>query len=373
MAHDELLSPSTEIPRAELLEHWQDEADTAFIYQTLARRTRDEATRELLERLASEEVAHRREFEHRLGEQPSFRPTPRARFLVAVSRLLGNRLVLALLRLEEGREVARFLRLAQSGVNEPWLRKLALESASHARTLGRLTGVRSDPWHHNEAGGVVRNVVYGFNDGLTANFGLIAGVIGGALSRDIILLTGFSGLVASAFSMAASGYLAAQSQREVDTNEINTQRAELLLWPEREQAYLATLYQERGLSEEEAEIAAERVMGNPDVALQELAKEKLGIGEAGDSPVREGLTTGTATVFGALVPIVPFFFGGGAWAIGISFVVAMAAHFLVGAARSALTGRNWFRSGFDMFVVGLGVAAAGYVVGYLLTGILPAG
>lgn len=367
------LSRSSELPREELLEHWRDEADTAFIYETLAGRTNDRETRKLLERLAGEERAHRRQFERHLGEEPPFRPTLRARFLVAVSRLLGDHLVLALLRLEEGREVARFLRLAQAGVDEPWLRKLALESASHSRTLGRLTGIRSDPWHHNEAGGVVRNVVYGFNDGLTANFGLIAGVIGGAVSREIILLTGFSGLVASAFSMAASGYLAAQSQREVDANEINTQRAELLLWPEREQAYLATLYQERGLSAQEAEIAAERVMGDPDVALQELAKEKLGIGEAGDSPVREGITTGTATVFGALVPIVPFFFGGGPWAIGVSFGVAMAAHFLVGAARSGLTGRNWFRSGFDMFVVGLGVAAAGYVVGYLLTGILPAG
>ncbi|MEX2543096.1 MAG: VIT1/CCC1 transporter family protein [Trueperaceae bacterium] len=327
----------------------------------------------MLERLAREETGHRRRFEQLLDEAPSFNPSLRARFLVSVSRFLGTRLVLALLRLEEGREVGRFLRLAQTGVDEPWMRELAHESAAHAQTLGRLTGIRSDPWHHNESGGTVRNVVYGFNDGLTANFGLIAGVIGAAVGRDIVLLTGFSGLVASAFSMAASGYLAAQSQREVDANELNTQRAELLLWPERERAYLADVYQDRGLSRDEADTAASRVMGDPEVALQELAKEKLGIGEEGDSPLREGLVTGSSTVFGALVPIVPFFFGGGSWAIGVSFVVSMTAHFLVGAARSGLTGRNWFRSGFDMFVVGLGVAGAGYLVGYLLTGILPAG
>jgi VIT1/CCC1 family predicted Fe2+/Mn2+ transporter len=363
----------TSLGRAELLDHWRDEADSAFVYRSLARRTSDGESRKLLDRLAKEETGHRERFEVALGERPRFRPSLRARFLVAISRLLGGRLVLALLRLEEGREVGRFLRLARAGVDEPWLRELALESAMHAQALGRLTGVRSDPWHHNESGGTVRNVVYGFNDGLTANFGLIAGVIGGAVSRDIVLLTGFSGLVASAFSMAASGYLAAQSQREVDANELNTQRAELLLWPEREQSYLAGLYRERGLSEAEAETAAARIMGDPEVALAELAKEKLGIGENGDSPLREGIVTGSSTVFGALVPIVPFFFGGGGWAIGVSFAVSMAAHFLVGAARSGLTGRNWFRSGFDMFVVGLGVAGAGYAVGYLLTGILPSG
>jgi ATP-dependent Lhr-like helicase len=47
-------------------------------------------------------------------------------------------------------------------------------------------------------------------------------------------------------------------------------------------------------------------------------------------------------------------------AIVTAFTVAMAAHFLVGAARSVFTGRGLVRSGIDMFVVGLGVAVVGY-------------
>ncbi len=50
-------------------------------------------------------------------------------------------------------------------------------------------------------------------------------------------------------------------------------------------------------------------------------------------------------------------------AIVIAFLVAMLSHFLVGAARSMFTGRGVFRSGFDMFIVGLGVAVVGYYVG----------
>jgi VIT1/CCC1 family predicted Fe2+/Mn2+ transporter len=50
-------------------------------------------------------------------------------------------------------------------------------------------------------------------------------------------------------------------------------------------------------------------------------------------------------------------------AIVLSFSVAMLSHFLVGAARSVFTGRGVFRSGLDMFVVGLGVALVGYYVG----------
>jgi VIT1/CCC1 family predicted Fe2+/Mn2+ transporter len=48
----------------------------------------------------------------------------------------------------------------------------------------------------------------------------------------------------------------------------------------------------------------------------------------------------------------------------------MLAHFGIGAARSLFTGRGIWASGRDMFLVGFGVAAVGYVIGELLTRIL---
>ena len=48
----------------------------------------------------------------------------------------------------------------------------------------------------------------------------------------------------------------------------------------------------------------------------------------------------------------------------------MLSHFGVGAARSFFTGRGVVRSGVDMFVVGLGVAAVGYVVGDVIAKVL---
>jgi len=50
------------------------------------------------------------------------------------------------------------------------------------------------------------------------------------------------------------------------------------------------------------------------------------------------------------------------WTV-IPFILAMVSHFAVGAARSIFTGRGVFRSGMDMFLVGLGVAGVGYLVG----------
>ena len=54
----------------------------------------------------------------------------------------------------------------------------------------------------------------------------------------------------------------------------------------------------------------------------------------------------------------------------VAFSIAMLSHFAVGAARSFFTGRGVIRSGIDMFVVGVGVAAVGYLVGDLISKVL---
>ena len=97
-----------------------------------------------------------------------------------------------------------------------------------------------------------------------------------------------------------------------------------------------------------------------------MTREELGIADEHISPFREGWITGAATAVGALVPVLPFLLLPGRVAIWTSFAVAMASHFAVGAARSVLTGRRLVRSGMDMFLVGLGVAAVGYLVGDVL-------
>ncbi len=57
-------------------------------------------------------------------------------------------------------------------------------------------------------------------------------------------------------------------------------------------------------------------------------------------------------------------------AVWMSLAVSMLAHFAIGAARSIFTGRSVWASGRDMFVVGFGVAAIGYVIGELITRVL---
>lgn len=366
--------PATHTPDLHVFEHhWQDEADAAYLYRLLSEAEPDKKKSDLYRRLSDVENRHVEIWgkllrEH--GRDPgAFRPSTRARLLALLGKVFGPGFLLPMLLAEEGREVKGYLdmhrRTARGapGASESLL--LARESAEHATTLNEISGREGEPWHRTSSGGFLRNVVYGFNDGLTANFGLVAGVIGAASSTQhhTVIVAGVAGLIADALSMGSSGYLAAKSEQEVYANEIAMERDEIALMPEVERDELALIYEAKGMAAEPAYALATEVMANPERMLEEQVQEELGISDPHMSPLREAWITGSATAVGALIPVFPFLIWSGTTAIVVAFAVAMLSHWIVGAARSVFTGRSVFRSGLDMFVVGLGVAVVGYYVG----------
>jgi VIT1/CCC1 family predicted Fe2+/Mn2+ transporter len=366
-------SESQEIDVHSFEHHWQDEADAAYLYRLLAAAEPDAKKRDIYSRLADVEDRHVvvwADLLEKHGHRPAkFRPSRRAKLLAALGRWFGPGFLLPMLLEEEGREVKAYLDMhRETPIGAPGgleALTLARESAEHATTLGEISGKGGEPWHKTASGGFLRNVVYGFNDGLTANFGLVAGVIGAATvnQHQAVVVAGVAGLIADALSMGSSGYLASKSEREVYDYEISMEKTEVELMPEIERDELAIIYETKGMDRDSAHALATRIMADPALMLKEQVQEELKIGEFNMSPFREGWITGLATAFGAAIPVFPFLIWHGATAIVISFTVSMLSHFLVGAARSVFTGRGVFRSGFDMFVVGVGVAGVGYFFG----------
>lgn len=353
--------------------HWQDEADAAYLYDILAMLEKDPHKSDVFKRLSAVETRHLEIWANLIrengGSLKPFSPTARTRLLAVLGKLLGPGFLLPMLLAEEGREVKGYMDMHRAtprgAPGGPEALLLARESAEHATELSAITGTSEEPWHRKESGGFLRNTVYGFNDGLTANFGLVAGVLGAAAAspQHMVIVAGVAGLIADALSMASSGYLAAKSEQEVYQHEIEMERDEIALMPEVERDELALMYEAKGMRREVAEQLATEIMHDPERMLREQVQEELEIGEPNMSPMREAWLTGAATAIGALIPVLPFFFLTGATAVVTSFAIAMASHFFVGGLRSIFTGRGLFRSGFDMFVVGLGVAAVGYYAG----------
>ncbi|MEJ2053244.1 MAG: VIT1/CCC1 transporter family protein, partial [Calditrichaceae bacterium] len=351
----------------------QDEIDAAFLYRVLAGLIGDEKKIQIYQQLAGVEDKHINAWmelfkKHGIKCNDN-KPSVKAKTVAWYSKRFGTWLLTKMLLREEAQEVKSYLNLYNTSPSGPTRNiaiRLAKDSAQHANSLMAIQKISDEPWHSSESGGMLRNVVYGFNDGLTANFGLIAGVIGASVEPHFILISGIAGMIADALSMGSSGYLAAVSEKEVYEHERKMEAEEIRLMPELETEELALIYESKGMDKEEAMRLAVEAMKNPEQALEDKVREELGIMESNQSPFREGWITGLATAVGALIPVFPFFFLSGLTAIWTAFIISMLSHFGVGAARSFFTGRGIFRSGLDMFVVGFGVAAAGYIIGELV-------
>ncbi|SFV34784.1 VIT1/CCC1 transporter family protein [Thermoflavifilum thermophilum] len=356
------------------LKYLQDEVDAAFLYQKLAEATPASRKKESYRMLHDIENRHQAAWLNLLHEHgikvKKIKPSLKARLMAAISKWTGVEWLSYIMLKEEGNEVKTYLQLYRQATDDNTRSiaiRLAQDSAGHASELNQILGEQAEPWHSTAGtGGMLRNVVYGFNDGLTANFGLVAGVIGAQASAHFILISGLAGLVADALSMGSSGFLAAQSEREVYTHEIEMEAEEIKLMPELEKEELAAIYQAKGMDAAAARALANEVMKHPEKALEEQVHEELGIGEQRITPFREGWVTGLSTAVGAFIPVFPFLLWQGKLAIWLSIVLSMFSHFAVGAARSFFTGRNLWRSGMEMFVVGMGVAGIGYLLGDLI-------
>ena len=358
-------------------EHYRDERDAAYLYRRLAAAETHHERRDLFERLAVVEDRHVVRWEELFREGgrplPAYKTALRTRALAWVATRFGPGVVLPLVLAEEGREVQSYLGLAREATNLQTHRAavdIAADSAVHARELSEVMGREGEPWHVGNASGFLRSIVYGFNDGLTANFGLVAGVLGADVAPHIVIITGVAGAIADALSMGSSGYLAAKSEAEVQAHQIGMERDEMRLMPDLEEDELAVIYEAKGLPAATARQTARAMMRDPAKALDAMVREELNIHPAALAPLKDGFVTGTATAVGAFIPIMPFVLMEHGPAVWVSLTLSMLAHFAIGAARSLFTGRGIWASGRDMFIVGFGVAAVGYVIGELVTRML---
>lgn len=217
----------------------------------------------------------------------------------------------------------------------------------------------------------IGDAIYGVNDGLGAIFGIIAGVAGYTPVSHTILVSGFFGAVASTLSMGAGAWLATKSENELMEKGFTTARNDILNNRDKEMEILSLIYQEKGFSKSDADRIAHTISSDEERFLQAMAQEKHGLHESGrGNPWSSGFFGALSTFVGAIIPLIPFFFLSGFTALVVAAIVSLVAHFAVGAAKSLVTVRSWWASGFEMTVAGVLVGAVSYVLGVVGGGLL---
>jgi VIT1/CCC1 family predicted Fe2+/Mn2+ transporter len=88
------------------------------------------------------------------------------------------------------------------------------------------------------------------------------------------------------------------------------------------------------------------------------------------NPWKSAVSAMVSTAGGAIVPVLPFMLWSGTTALIWSFVISTLAHFAVGASKTIVTGRTWWKSGMEMTIVGVGEAVVTYCIGLLIAPVL---
>ncbi len=228
------------------------------------------------------------------------------------------------------------------------------------------TGPMPRPHHHRDVqGGAARAAVFGISDGLLTNVSLILGVAGANPSPGVVRLAGLAGLVAGAFSMAAGEYVSMSAQSELIEGEIAAERKELRRNPRAEERELVALYMQRGVDRPTAERVAQALMRDPEVALEVHAREELGVNPAqtGSPPAAAGSSFVSFSI-GALLPLLPWFFGSGNGAVIASVIIGALAALGIGIAVARFTGRSMVRTAARQVLIAAVAAAVTYAVGH---------
>ncbi|NUP43771.1 MAG: hypothetical protein HOY76_43795 [Streptomyces sp.] len=219
--------------------------------------------------------------------------------------------------------------------------------------------------HRDVTGGWLRPATFGVVDGLVSNFALVAGVVGGGAGAHTVVLTGLAGLTAGACSMATGEFISVSSQNELAQAEIARERRELEANPVEELRELTLAYQAKGVRPELAAEVARELTADPEVAWRVHVREELGV-DPDDLPSGWSAAGSSFAAFalGALVPLLPFFFG--AASLVPALLASSAGLLLTGGLTARLTARPpWVGAGRQLVLGGLS-AAVTFGVGLLV-------
>jgi len=322
------------------------------------------------------------------GTEPQYNGKPDGQAASLANRVGGSELALRRLEIDEGRDIAKYSKQLKALGDEPSiaiLEEVIADEREHYLTLGGLIRSRGalpalppeqlqaalddlvatrDKGNPRTAGWV-GDAIYGINDGLGSIFGIVAGVSGATLGNShFVLIAGMAGMVASALSMGSGAYLAAKSEREIYEAEFAREKEAVEDNEAEAREVLSLSYQIRGLPEEDAERFVEHLAKDKNQLIKALARERLNTSEEGLSkPAVSAASGALSTAVGAFIPIVPFFFLNGIPAVVVAATVSLLAHFVVGAAKSLVTIRSWWASGFEMTWIGALEGVVTYVIG----------
>lgn len=233
---------------------------------------------------------------------------------------------------------------------------------------------RHKPDQHSESvhapgGHQLRDVMLGLNDGLVAAFAVTSGVAAAFVNPKVVVMAGLAEMLGGAVSMGLAAYASARAQYEFYESERQREHDEIRRWPEREREEIRGIYRGKGFNGALLDQIVTHITADPTRWRDVMMSEELGFGaDVAEPPSRSALIVGGSYLVGAAVPLLPYLFMAPPLGILASGIATVAVLFVVGAAKTLITTRPWWRSGFESMGIGIAAALVTYGAGRLFAG-----
>src|SRR5215471_6467746 len=218
----------------------------------------------------------------------------------------------------------------------------------------------------------IREFVFGIQDGLISTVGLLAGVQGATENSLVVIVTGLTAMFSGAISMAVGSYLSAGAQKDIFDKEITDAEKLAQREPYIAAEGLLNALGDEGLTKEQSYRMVKTLLQERNVFLRTFREKVFGLGSAEiNQPLPAALVMGLSFVVGAVVPIVPYLIFSGVSAFYVSGLLGGLTLFGVGAFKGRLAGQSLWTAGSQFFLVAVGAAVLGYLIGLIVQYFFP--
>jgi vacuolar iron transporter family protein len=237
---------------------------------------------------------------------------------------------------------------------------------------------------HQSGGGLLKPIIFGGLDGILTSFAIVAGAAGGNLSPQVVLILGFSNILADALSMGVGEFLSSKATNEWILSERCREEWELENYPEGEIKEMVDIYVSKGMTQDDAEKCIAIMSKYKDFFVDLMMQQELELQVPEDDHVQESVKEGfimfaSFATFGALpllgYVIIPTFFphlDQGSLFLSACIVTGVVLFFM-GSIKSWFSAQNWFRSGMETLMLGGTCATVAFTVGQIVNNRLGGG
>lgn len=210
----------------------------------------------------------------------------------------------------------------------------------------------------------IRDLILGGQDGLVNVLGIILGVTAANGTHPVIVAASLAAAFAEAVSMGAVNYTSTLAERDHYEKEKKTELWEIENRPEEEKQEIYKIYEAKGFKPPILEKIVEIITSDKEVWATSMMEDELHFQEIKtDKLIRSSLLVGVSTVIGSVIPVSPYFIFQPEQAIFYSLVLSALVLFGVGVYKAKTYVGSWWKSGLQMFVIGMGAALIGFIIG----------